>query len=45
MPHIHIGLAEALKVFLLWLVIAIPFKLVAIWLHNTRIGQAMAFAV
>lgn len=45
MPHIHIGLAEAVKVFLLWLCIAIPWKLVAIWLHDTRIGQAMAFAV
>ena len=45
MPHIHIGLAEAVKVFLLWLAIAIPWKLVAIWLHDTRIGQAMAFAV
>jgi hypothetical protein len=44
-PHLHIGLAEALKIFLLWLLIAIPWKLIAIWLHNTRIGQAMAFAV
>lgn len=45
MPHIHIGFAEAWKVFLLWLVIAIPWKIVAIWLHDTRLGQAMAFAV
>lgn len=45
MPHLHIGLAEAWKVFLLWLAIAIPWKLIAIWLHDTRIGQAMAFAV
>ena len=45
MPHIHIGLAEAWKVFLLWVVIAVPVKLVAIWLHGTRIGQALAFVV
>lgn len=45
MPHIHIGLAEALKVFALWLLIAIPWKIIAIWLSGTRFGQAMAFAV
>lgn len=45
MPHIHIGFLEALRIFLLWMAIAIPWKLIAIWLHNTRIGQAMAFAV
>ena len=45
MPHIHIGLAEALTVFLMWLAVAIPWKLIAIQLHGSRIGQAMAFAV
>lgn len=45
MPHIHIGAAEAVKIFLLWLLVAIPVKLLAIWLHDTRIGQALAFAV
>lgn len=45
MPHIHIGFAEAIKVFGLWLLVAIPWKMIAIWLHGTRIGQAMAFAV
>lgn len=45
MPHIHIGLADALIIFFSWLAIAIPWKIIAIQLHGTRIGQAMAFAV
>lgn len=45
MPHIHIGVMNAVVVFLSWLLIAIPWKILAIQLHGTRIGQAMAFAV
>ncbi len=43
MPHIHIGLAEALKVYLLWVLVHTLVQVLAIWLHNTRIGQALAF--
>lgn len=45
MPHIHLGLQFALNVFLHWALIAIPLKLAALWLHNTRIGQGLAFVV
>lgn len=44
MPHIHIGLAEAIKIYLLWLLIHTLVQLLAIKLHGTRIGQALAFA-
>lgn len=45
MPHIHLGFAFAVTVFLHWLLIAIPLKVLAVMIHNTRIGQAIAFAV
>lgn len=44
-PHIHIGFAEAWKIFLLWAAIIIPLKIVAIWMHGNRLGQALGFLV
>lgn len=43
MPHIHIGLAEAVKIYLLWVLVHTLVQLIAIQLHGTRIGQALAF--
>lgn len=45
MPHIHLGLQFAISVMAHWMLIAIPLKIVALWLHNTRIGQALAFVI
>lgn len=43
MPHIHIGAAEAVKIYLMWLLVHALVQMLAIWLHGTRIGQALAF--
>ena len=41
MPHLHIGIAQGLVIYLWWLVFHILVQQLAIWLHNTRIGQAL----
>lgn len=42
MPHIHIGLAQAVVIYLSWLLIHILVQLAAIQIHQTRFGQALA---
>lgn len=42
MPHIHIGLAHALVIYLSWFVVHVLVQLAAIQIHTTRIGQALA---
>jgi len=46
-PHLHLGVSTAVTVFLLWLLVALPLKVLAIspLLHNTRFGQALYFAL
>lgn len=44
MPHIHLGPIFILSVLAAYLLFAIPAKIAALMLHDTRIGQALAFA-
>lgn len=47
MPHMHIGLSAALTIVLLWVLVTLPLKVLAVspLLNQTRIGQALAFAL
>lgn len=40
--HVHIGLVPALTVYLMWLVVHTLVQLLAIQIHTTRFGQALA---
>lgn len=42
--HIHIGLWQLVAGFIGVLLIGIPWRIVSLWLRDSRIGQAMAFA-
>lgn len=41
--HIHIGLMPALTAFAMVASVGVIWRVIALWLHNTRIGQAMSF--
>lgn len=42
MPHIHIGLAQAVAIYLMWFAVHVLVQLLGIQLHNTRVGQVLA---
>ena len=43
MGHLHIGVLQAFVIYLWIVLFRTLFQFLAIWLHGTRIGQAIAF--
>lgn len=43
MPHIHIGIAQLFVGYLGWVLFHTIVQFVAIQLHGTRFGQALAY--
>ena len=41
--HIHIGLMPALTAFAMVASVGVIWRVIALLLHNTRVGQAMSF--
>ena len=43
MPHVHLGAMDAVKTFLMVIVVGTIWRLIAGYFHDTPIGQGMAY--